>query len=200
MAATTSPMDWLQFVASVIHSLAWPAVILTVVLLIRRPLLKLIPKLKSFKYGDLEATFENGLDTVEADLLTLQPAESATRGTLPERIDTTTLFKLQLPGGTIRSPNEIIIHAWREIAGELRKLAESKSLGAAQIAPPFQLARILANKEYISATLFHLINELRKLRNVAAHSDSAGQITREQAKRYAENSAEVVEQLRLLHG
>jgi hypothetical protein len=51
-------MDWLTFVSKLIDSLAWPLVALVLGLVFRRKLLDLIPAIRKFKAGPLEAEFE----------------------------------------------------------------------------------------------------------------------------------------------
>ncbi|MDO9003602.1 MAG: hypothetical protein Q7V20_09140 [Aquabacterium sp.] len=52
-------MDWLTFISKMAEALAWPIAVLTVVLLLRGELLKIIPLLKKLKAGPLEAEFED---------------------------------------------------------------------------------------------------------------------------------------------
>lgn len=47
-------MGALGFIASVIDSLAWPAVVVILVLALQAPLDKLLPELKRFRYGKVE--------------------------------------------------------------------------------------------------------------------------------------------------
>ncbi len=51
-------MTVLEFIAAVVRALAWPVVILALVLMFRRQLTDLIGRLKSAKWGDKEAVFD----------------------------------------------------------------------------------------------------------------------------------------------
>jgi hypothetical protein len=51
-------MDWLSFIASVLASVAWPAAMLCVVLLLRKELVARLPFLRKLKAGPVEAEFE----------------------------------------------------------------------------------------------------------------------------------------------
>ena len=55
-------MDLVTFITERVTGLAWPGAVLLIVLSLRRPLIALIPLLRSLKYGDLEIDFEKGLD------------------------------------------------------------------------------------------------------------------------------------------
>lgn len=48
-------MSWLEFIEKTISHVAWPAIGLTFILLYRKPIAALIPRLKSAKIGALEA-------------------------------------------------------------------------------------------------------------------------------------------------
>ena len=50
-------MTRLEFIAAVIDSLAWPAVVIMTVVLLRRPLAGLLPLLRRVKYKELEVEF-----------------------------------------------------------------------------------------------------------------------------------------------
>ena len=50
-------MDWLQFLSSVVGSLAWPATVLALVVLLRAPVTRVLLTLTRLKYKDLELDF-----------------------------------------------------------------------------------------------------------------------------------------------
>ena len=59
-------MGALGFIASVIDSLAWPAVVVILVLALQAPLDKLLPELKRFRYGEVEIDFGREVRELEA--------------------------------------------------------------------------------------------------------------------------------------
>lgn len=59
-------MDWLTFVATVAGSVAWPVTALIIVHLVRKPLVELLPTLKSAKYKELELEFGEKLGQLES--------------------------------------------------------------------------------------------------------------------------------------
>ena len=59
-------MDWLSFSAQLIDSLVWPAVVITVIMLLRKPLTELIPLLRELSYKDLHLKFGQKLVELEA--------------------------------------------------------------------------------------------------------------------------------------
>ena len=72
----------------------------------------------------------------------------------------------------------------------MRTLAERKQISRISTEPAFRIIRTLANKGYLSPVLFDLLNEMRNLRNFAAHSSDLDGIAVEQAQRYVENAEE----------
>jgi len=54
-------MDWLTFAASIINSVAWPIVIIIVVLLFRSNILDILPSLSKLKYKGIEVEFRKEL-------------------------------------------------------------------------------------------------------------------------------------------
>src|SRR6266702_978293 len=61
-------MDWLTFVSSLVHSLAWPGAVVGIVLLLRRSLNKLLPELNRLKYKDLELDFGRQVAQAKAEV------------------------------------------------------------------------------------------------------------------------------------
>jgi hypothetical protein len=61
-------MDWMQFVSALVSSLAWPSAILGIVFLLKGPILGAIPKIRTFKYGELHIDLSEQLKAVEEDL------------------------------------------------------------------------------------------------------------------------------------
>jgi len=54
-------MDWKTFVAQIIDTLAWPAVVLLVVYQLRDKIAELLPRLKKFKHKETEIEFAEGV-------------------------------------------------------------------------------------------------------------------------------------------
>lgn len=66
-------MDWLTFASKAIESLAWPLVALALGLVFRQKILDLLPTIRKFKAGPLEAEFERATKAV---LVTAEQAEA----------------------------------------------------------------------------------------------------------------------------
>ena len=59
-------METLEFVASLVESLAWPAVVGYCVYILRAPAGKLLERVSKLKYGELEAEFQERLNNIKS--------------------------------------------------------------------------------------------------------------------------------------
>ncbi len=155
-------MDWMTFLASVISSLAWPAVVLVIVVLLRKPLAGLIPLLQRLKYKDLELEFGERLEVLEAELLEELPAPQDAIGPPQSRV-------LEL--ATV-SPRAAVLESWRGVEQATQELAKRHqiALPREKARNPFQVIRALERAEVIDSSTSSAIHELRSLRNEAAHA------------------------------
>src|ERR1017187_6632289 len=110
-------MDWLQFIASLIGSLAWPAAMVLVVLLLRRAIFRVLPRLRRLKYGDAEAEFGEKLAQVEEEIAEL-PAPTS----LPKKVDPT---EQRLVDMGDFSHNSAVFVAWLSIKPAILNLGRA---------------------------------------------------------------------------
>lgn len=61
-------MDVLTFISELIKSLAWPVAIIILVILLRKPIVELIPLLRRLKYKDLELEFSQEVTELKAEV------------------------------------------------------------------------------------------------------------------------------------
>ena len=170
-------MDLLTFIAEIVTALAWPGAVLLIVLILRRPLIALIPLLRSLKYGDLEIDFEKGL----------AEAELAAGVELPTK-------DIQAPKNTIRSeladmaltsPQAAAIEAWRRVENALVTLARSRQIDVAPAvwAMPLVLSAFMLGDGVITQSQHELVLRLKNLRDRAVHTVKF-QLSAEEAIRY----------------
>lgn len=184
-------MDWLQFFASIIGSLAWPAATVLVVLLLRRAILRVLPRLRRLKYGDVEAEFGEKLEEAEEEIAEL-PAPTS----LPKAVEQTEQ-RLQEVGDF--SNNSAVFIAWLTVESAILNLARTANALAPNM-PASRAAENLLKNEMIDHTTYHAIRNLRALRNIAVHPSDGRLITQEEVGRFkvlAEKVAAVLEDRRL---
>jgi len=58
-------MDWLTFISNTIKAISWPTAVIILVIILRRPLVRLLLLLRRLKYKDLELDFGERLEELE---------------------------------------------------------------------------------------------------------------------------------------
>jgi hypothetical protein len=108
-------MDWMQFVSALVSALAWPSAVVVVVCLLKNPILGLIPKIRSFKYGELHVDLTEALQSLQEDL---PPAPSEPEATPPKpRIEISVPLQIAAV-----SPRAGMIAAWLEVESALNEV------------------------------------------------------------------------------
>lgn len=185
-------MDLPTFVVELIKALAWPGVVLTVVLLLRKQLRALLPLLTKLKYKDLELAFGREAAEARAEAAELPPPPGRTLAQLPP-------VSLAVQRLLTVSPRSAVIEAWREVEEAARDVAISRQVmqpGLGTI-PPGKLANVLAAHNILQPPHLGLFHDLRALRNQAAHVPEFA-LSDEAARDYVGAAARLIEFLRSL--
>lgn len=163
-------MDWLAFLASIIGSLAWPTAVVSIALIFRRAILKLLPDVSELEYGKFKVKFQKELAEVkeQADLAALPPAPprhalpKATKAPTGERNAAADFVQLALA-----SPRAAVLESWMQVEQELGRLTQ----GAGIITRAGTVGKLstLEQRGLLTAELSRVIENLRSLRNEAAH-------------------------------
>lgn len=163
-ARTRAAMDWMQFVAALTSALAWPIAVTTIVLVLKNPILAAIPKIRSFKYGQLHIDLSEEIKAVEQQLATSAPEPNATP--LPPPAPSIEITQL-----AESSPRAAILLAWHDVERALVTAAESKGITSARKGSPHILMRSLIDAGFISPLISSTFKRLYNLRNQMAHPD-----------------------------
>jgi len=169
-------MDTNAFISSLVGSLAWPASILMIVVLLRGPVGQLIPQLRKLKYGDLEADFGKEVEQVR------QAAEKA----LPKSASDKAGQSGDPEALADVAPNAAVLAAWKEVEVAAKKLvaAHGHELDLDVANPFLALERVLDGTELVERSKVKIFHDLRQLRNRVAHAGEY-EVTKQQAKEYA---------------
>ncbi|MDQ5822243.1 MAG: hypothetical protein M3540_12455 [Actinomycetota bacterium] len=173
-----SGLNWLEFIASIIGSLAWPAAFVVALAVFRTPLGKLIERIKGARFKGVEFDLTEVQEEIEAaDLPEPAPdqAAQAARTEALARVD----------------PRSAVISAWIPVETELRLLSEQHELRGR--------VKDLEKAGVITAELARIVRDLRRLRHEAVHA-SEFDISETEARKYQEATARVAAALRLLRG
>lgn len=197
-------MPWQQFVASLVESLAWPAVVLLVVLLLRKPLMKALRErdIKSFSAGPSGVSIELWERRLEETRSSLDLPPSP--GRKPHQSgpsDPSNRFLEELLDMAIDFPEAAIIegfrrfdglliatyHQWRSMTdeGPIRQLPRQQTLLKAT-----EEAGLLTPSES------RAVVSLRNLRNAAAHGQGVP-VDADSAWDYLDSLNQIAEKMRL---
>lgn len=162
-------VDALTFIASLIDSLAWPSIVLAMVILLRKPIRDLLPLLKRAKYKDLDLVFGKELSELDAkaDQACLPPSVEPTALKLESAEEWT--FDEYISRLAAVSPRAAIAEAWRYV-----ELALQRAYGRPEVATPsntLRTARLLHMSGKLPQEAVSLIADLRVLRNRAVHAE-----------------------------
>lgn len=158
-------MDWLSFISTVIDSVAWPAAVIILVLLLRKPISNLIPLLQKLKYKDLELEFGRRIEEAKEEAATELPPEIDILA-LPSA-DRDNLAQL-----AAISPRAVVTEAWRKVETAALDAAErhAVALPYRHARSPVQVIRALQKAGLVGQGKMPLFEDLRVLRNEAAHA------------------------------
>jgi hypothetical protein len=188
-------MTGLDFTASAIHSLAWPLLILALVLIFHDQIIALAGKLASFEGFGLKVNFSEGVDQLAAQVE--EPAPSPARA--PK--DGPAMRFDQTPGGrdtkfsrSSRGGTNDVLKAWLRIEQAIRDAAtenDVRSLGS----KPLEILADLEREDILGEDTVAQVEEARKLRNAVAHGQ-ATDFTSSAARRYVETASLIVSRIR----
>lgn len=181
----------LEFVASLVDSLAWPLLIVLLALIFRKSISGLLGKLKKVDWGNRTAEFEQELSKIEQEVDELATDDGLVLADAPA-FQTPELFPEDLSDAY---PPMAVIQGWIEVERELKSLAERSGISVSGKIFASSILRKFGKKDILSPSTIALIDELRVLRNKAAHG-GLGEISQEQALRYYNSASEIRSYLR----
>ena len=151
-------MDWKQFFAAIVVALAWPVATVTLVMLLRSPLAKLIPMVRTLKYKDLHIDLSEELQAAKVVLDANKPDEKPlpTYAPLPGIIELANI-----------DPRAAVLSAWIYVEKALTDLA--KKAGVQTKGTNMTIANELYVLDAIDELAFTTLQNLRRIRNDAVH-------------------------------
>ncbi len=186
-------MNYLQFIASLIHSLAWPAAVIVLAAVFRMPLRELLRNLSRFKYGKVEIDFRRELDQLEAFAKTidLKPA--------PKQISAAPRTAEQILNEAERLtadfPEPAVGLGWTAVEHELRAAATRLGLPPDYQSPGRQIEELRKAGHFDSET-YEILRRMRNLRNMAVHGAAPSRINSDEAREFLALAAGVVQRLK----
>lgn len=173
-------MDSLTFTSEAIKALAWPTAIVAVSLMIRKPVIELLPFLRRLKYKEIELEFSKEIAQLKAEVKAAKPTTSHKDETANASID-------RLLNIASISTSAAIIEAWLEL--ESASIAVASSFWSESPSDVFRnyprLGEYLLQCKVIDNKQLAIFNQLRDLRNKVAHAVALN-ISEDEARTYIE--------------
>lgn len=143
--------DFIKFIDIIV----WPATTLALAWFFRTELRAVLARISSLKYKDWEAKFDRGLAQVEGAIAPVKKEDAEREETL-DRLERLTEI----------SPRAAILEAWIELEQVLFHMAEVYQI---KDRSPLRIIETLYSKGIVTKELASAFNEMRQLRNEAAH-------------------------------
>tara|TARA_R110002167_G_scaffold269962_2_gene476488 strand:+ start:535 stop:1134 length:600 start_codon:yes stop_codon:yes gene_type:complete len=161
-------MDWKSFFASIVDSLAWPVVVLIVVILLKDKLSELLPRLKRFKHRDTEFEFAEKVSELVRESEAQGEVEPNLEG---EEIAPDLQFDSLIQLAEI-SPRAAVVEAYRilEVASQNAVQEAYPNIDPKELRHPLRAKKLLVKSDILSEYQYDQLRDLRNLRNTAAHS------------------------------
>jgi len=189
-------MTLFEFISSIISSLAWPAIVLIIVFILKNPLSKILVSLTKFRYKDLEMEFERLQSSADA------LPETIENETIPEseRIIYTSLEE-QIADISQRSPEGAILIAWSTIEAAISSAIMRLAISPVSTSYRSVIHNIECLKKYTNFDniVFAILDDLRVVRNQVAHArDGRYKVSVEQALSYGKTAEKIIKILQNL--
>lgn len=179
-------MDWLQFSAAIVSAIAWPITVVILAVLLRSPLAKLIPMVRSLKYKDLHIDLSEKLEAVKGEL----DAHSSQDGQPSYVTASPSVLELARI-----DPRAAVFGAWVDVERAMTEMATKAgvSLTGSPVSIASELHAIGALNEFELQTF----RDLRRIRNDAVHL-TAKDVSYDEAASMAEMCQWMAHRIRML--
>lgn len=182
----------MEHFVKLVEALAWPAAAIWLSFIFRSEIRKLLGRVSSLKYKDLEANFEKGLVAAEEEAKKALPEKAKIISGDEEPIyppphDSRYEQLLRIAE---ESPRAALLEAWVEVETSLSETAERFNINNSRRVPARKVVIGLIDTGKFAKTIFPLFEDLRVLRNEAAHAPQFVP-TERQTKRYLQMAIEM---------
>ena len=158
-------MNGLEFIASIIDSLAWPASLFGVIFLFRARVAELIPFIGKLKYKEFELEFRESMRELGAEAKALEGEGAEEPPEDPSVAD-------QLYALAELSPRAAILEAWLNVESHAAMALRSRGIATDEELrklAPMRLARLIESTTALNDEELKIFHKLRELRNQAVH-------------------------------
>ncbi len=183
-------MDVLTFLSELVKAVAWPATVIVLVVLLRKPIVELIPLLHRLKYKELELEFSQEISELKTEVEAIAKEKG-------EEAPSTASTSSNLLSLVAFSTRAAIMEAWLEVESASVAVASSfwgKSPNETLRNMP-KLGEYLLQCNVIDGKQLSVFNKLRQLRNKAAHAQELD-LSENDARSYVELATDLAQHIR----
>lgn len=185
-------MNLIELLATIVGHLTWPATLVVIVFLLRKPIIELLPALRKLKFKEFELEFKDRLQKIESD-------KTKSINELEEDEDSALLKSRDYYFELAEiSPRSAIMEVWLEIesaASDLFRKEASTGMKAV-IRNPREVLSYLKDQKKIDDFDFIRVEELHRLRNKAANENEFSEIDANIVAQYVDLSIMLAKKLR----
>lgn len=161
-------IDWVTLITKLVSALAWPVTIFIIIVLLRKPLKELLPRLLKLKYKDLELSFDKELkEAIEkADTTALPKVDDLV-------VDSAIIEKRKRLFVLARNyPRAAILEAWLELEASIGNALYAQNITTKNERTSGKISYKNSAKILFENTPQYMsyFNSLLDLRNMAVHS------------------------------
>jgi hypothetical protein len=164
-------MDWLTFISKLVEALAWPSVVVGVLLFLRNELPSIVRSLRKLKFKDVEMEFGEAAKALAAETKRAMPV---TDQDFPVMGLSYNAVLSRLSDLADLSPRAAILEAWLLVeASAAEYLRKHHSAPRTPFPGPLRLLEGLRQAEVLTPPQEAAFEHLRRLRNDAVHTPDA---------------------------
>ena len=171
-------MGWMEFVSSIVGSLAWPVAAVSTAAVFRKQLREVLgTRLHKIKAGPVEMElFDRALAETEAEVDPI-PAQATTAGALGDGVAG------ELDSIVDTAPGAAVMEAHARVERRLREILDQAGVADTRPGGVRQLARTAAEKGLIPRESVRAVEGITVMRNLAAHGHTTD-LTPQRAREY----------------
>lgn len=180
-------MDTLTFISEMVKSLVWPVTVLALVVILKKPIVELVPLLKHLKYKELELEFSEQVMELKAE------AESHKKERAESEAGSSNPYEDMVSFST----RAAIIESWLavESAAEATAMSFWNQDPSKIISNLNQLGEYLHKCNVLDKNQLNTFHKLRQLRNKVAHEQDL-ELSEKDAKIYVRLAYDLAEHIR----
>lgn len=156
---------WLDFISSIVASLAWPVAVVIIAFAFRTKLSDLLSKVQKISWGEASIDLAEKLEDAEAASKEIAEEIVATEPAVPDD-RFSKLVEI--------SPSAAILDSWQRIERLLNEHFVDEFMSGGRPISANSVFRKLHHNGRINSSTFNLLRELQQVRNIAVHEGERG--------------------------